>query len=28
MEVFERIKASVTPDSGKILAKGNKKAEG
>lgn len=28
IEVFERIKASVTPDSGKILAKGNKKVEG
>ena len=28
MEVFEKIKTSVAGDSGKILAKGNKKTEG
>ena len=28
MEVFDKIKASVVGDSGKILAKGNKKTEG
>ena len=28
MEVFEKIKASIVGDSGKILAKGNKKTEG